>query len=100
MGHVKVQLDGGIGGATVLDLPPSYLEPCPDLGAMPPAQFGEDPYRQAVNETGFNSGEQVLIKGLAARPEYNGKAAVVESTAGAEVLVRFDDPMLAGVRLH
>jgi hypothetical protein len=102
MGHVKVQLDGGAGGATVLDLPPSYLEQCQDPAAMPPAAFGEDPYRQVqmVNETGLNQGDRVLVKGLAARPQYNGKTAVVESTGGAEVLVRFEDPSLMGIQLH
>merc|ERR1719240_2148178 len=104
MGHIKVHLDGGMGGATVLDLPPTYLEPCHDPNARPPAAFGEDPYRQAQsqmeNNTGFNPGDRVVIKGLAARPEYNGRAAVVDSIAGGEVLVKFEDPGLRGIAVH
>lgn len=100
-GHVKVQLEGGMGGgATVLDLPLSYLEPLEAFGQPRPDVAATMAQFQTPNATGFNPGDRVQIKGLSARPEYNGKPAVVESISGDEVLVKFEHPGMAAVAVH
>eukprot|EP00928_Gymnodinium_smaydae_P004145 TRINITY_DN1143_c1_g1_i1.p1 TRINITY_DN1143_c1_g1~~TRINITY_DN1143_c1_g1_i1.p1 ORF type:complete len:471 (-),score=115.83 TRINITY_DN1143_c1_g1_i1:93-1505(-) len=71
-GRVKVQVEGT---ATVLDLPPSYLElvapeaPC-DTTALPDS---------ATQVGGMRLNEHVQIHSLASRPHHNGRTGIVES---------------------
>lgn len=84
-GRLKVQVEGN--AATVLDLPPSYLEP------LDPEPAGDATVLPETTEfAGLRLQERVQIHGLASRPHHNGRTGIVESLDAANntIVVAFD----------